>query len=361
MPEGEATGGVTVAERAPRLTPGRPRPSGFRRLRPEEWLFAGFLLALAAVAAGAGLLFGGLAALVTGPLPVVALVVAAVSFALLRGYRRIRPSRQERIRRVAGAIGGTGRSFLPFAACVVSYLSLREITPHLDLPLADPALLEIDRAVFGTDVSRWLNDNLGSPAMTLVMALCYLSYGSAQAVYALIQDFRKSGSAYRDFSLAVAITAVLGYAGYLLVPGVGPHVYQTSLYPDPLPGHTGPLGAALDTVTAVQGPARDLFPSLHTAMTVVLMVFLWRDARRWFWVYLPVGMGLLLSTVYLRKHYVVDIAAGIIVAAVAIAIAGPINRWWYDSRGDSADPREPAAVPPPRRTRDGRAESVLRR
>jgi membrane-associated phospholipid phosphatase len=64
-------------------------------------------------------------------------------------------------------------------------------------------------------------------------------------------------------------------------------------------------------------------------MTVLLLGFLWRDARVWFWRYLPVGLGLLLSTLYLRTHYLVDVIAGALVAVVAIALAGPMHAWWF--------------------------------
>ncbi|MGV9214146.1 phosphatase PAP2 family protein [Micromonospora sp. RB23] len=251
--------------------------------------------------------------------------------------------------RLARTVGGVARTAVPFLSCVVIYSSLRDITPELDFPLVDPALIEFDRTVFGGDVSRWLNDTLGSPALTLFMAICYLSYGLSQAAWAIFSYLRGHLREYHDFALAISITAVVGYAGYVLVPGVGPHIYQTDVYADPLPGHEGSIGGALDAITAVQGPARDLFPSLHTAMTVVLMVYLWRDARRLFWWYLPIGLGLLLSTLYLRKHYAVDLLAGAVLAVLAVVVAGRVNRWWYRPRSESPAEAARSSAPSPRR------------
>ncbi|MEU2614748.1 phosphatase PAP2 family protein [Micromonospora sp. NPDC007271] len=318
-----------------------------RRLpgRPEEWLFGGFLLLLAVLVVVTGAPVASLAALVTDPtLPLVVLAGAAVGVVVVA----LR-SRPPRLRRGLAVVGGVGRAMLPMAACLVCYAALRDLTPALGLPLADPALSAFDRSVFGVDVSRWLNDTLGSPALTLAMVVCYLSYGSTQAAYALRQHLTGRVWAYRDFSLAVAIVAVLGYTGYLLVPGVGPHVWQVALYADQLPGHGGALGSVLDTITSVQGPARDIFPSLHTGMTVVLMGYLWRDARTLFWCYLPVGLGVLLSTVYLRKHYAVDVLAGILVVVLAMAVAKPVNRRWFTAEasypdGRSADSRAVTAA-----------------
>ncbi|MEU0546456.1 phosphatase PAP2 family protein [Micromonospora sp. NPDC005979] len=307
-------------------------------LWPEECLFA---VALTLVA-GLALVTGAVSwALIAASAVLVGASIAG--FALSRRRRTaasgaaVPAGGPARLARLAG---GVARTAVPFLSCLVIYSSLRDITPELDFPLVDPALIEFDRTVFGGDVSRWLNDTLGSPALTLFMAICYLSYGLSQAAYAISSYVRGHAREYHDFALAISITAVVGYAGYVLVPGVGPHIYQTDVYADPLPGHEGSIGGALDAITAVQGPARDLFPSLHTAMTVVLMVYLWRDARRLFWWYLPIGLGLVLSTLYLRKHYAVDLLAGTALAVLAVVVAGRVNRWWYRPRIDP--PAEPA-------------------
>ncbi|MFG1884669.1 phosphatase PAP2 family protein [Micromonospora sp. NPDC049102] len=316
-------------------------------LWPEECLFA---VALTLVA-GLALLTGALSwALLAASAVLVGALIAGL--ALSRRRRNAAsgvPVRASGAARLVRTVGGVARTAVPFLSCVVIYSSLRVVTPELDFPLVDPALIEFDRAVFGTDVSRWLNDTLGSPALTLFMAFCYLSYGLSQAAWAISSYLRGHAREYHDFALAISITAVVGYSGYVLVPGVGPHIYQTDTYADPLPGQEGAIGGALDAITAVQGPARDLFPSLHTAMTVVLMVYLWRDARRLFWWYLPIGLGLVLSTLYLRKHYAVDLLAGTALALLAVVVAGRVNRWWYRPRTDSPDEAARSFAPSPPR------------
>ncbi|GIG62755.1 hypothetical protein Lfu02_71270 [Longispora fulva] len=237
-------------------------------------------------------------------------------------------------------LGRTLREFSPLFACMAIYEALHDLTPVLRPDIVDRHLVAIDHAVFGTDVGRWLNDHLGSPTFTSIMTYCYVSYAFAPPVYAGLQYFRGKMDAFRDFSLAIAITAFIGYCGYLLVPAVGPYIFQAQLYPDPLTdwGH----GGLLDTLNKMKGSARDAFPSLHTAMTTVVLGLMWRDARRLFWTYLPVALGLYLSTMYLRVHYAVDVAAGFATAALALFLTNRINRWWHD--------RRPVAVPAQRTT-----------
>jgi membrane-associated phospholipid phosphatase len=47
------------------------------------------------------------------------------------------------------------------------------------------------------------------------------------------------------------------------------------------------------------------------------------------WAHLPIAFGLYLSTLYLRVHYVVDVAAGFVLAGIALTLASRINRWWH--------------------------------
>jgi membrane-associated phospholipid phosphatase len=48
--------------------------------------------------------------------------------------------------------------------------------------------------------------------------------------------------------------------------------------------------------------------------------------RKVFWWLLPLGTGVIVSTVYLRYHYVIDVVAGALVAVAIVMIAKPLHR-----------------------------------
>ena len=79
--------------------------------------------------------------------------------------------------------------------------------------------------------------------------------------------------------------------------------------------------------------SRAAFPSLHAAVSLVALVYAWRYVRAWFWVLLPFVLGLWVSTIYLRHHYVVDLLAGWLLAPVAVAVAPRLDAWWNARRG----------------------------
>jgi membrane-associated phospholipid phosphatase len=65
--------------------------------------------------------------------------------------------------------------------------------------------------------------------------------------------------------------------------------------------------------------AVDVFPSVHVAASLYLLLFDWQHCRPRFWWVLVPCVVLWMSTVYLRFHYFVDLLAG-----VAVALLG----WW---------------------------------
>jgi membrane-associated phospholipid phosphatase len=81
---------------------------------------------------------------------------------------------------------------------------------------------------------------------------------------------------------------------------------------------------------------RSAFPSLHCALALVALVYSWRFGsalfpsrpRLFFWVCLPVVISLWISTIYLRHHWTVDCAAGLLVGGVALLAAKWLRAVW---------------------------------
>ncbi len=218
------------------------------------------------------------------------------------------------------------RDFAPFYAVLVLYEALAQLTPVLSPQVADASLVRIDRAVLGVDAAVWIG-RFASPLLSWVMAICYGAYfiipgALAAFLYAAGPDGR---GLFRDYIVAGSLTAVLGFVGYLLVPAVGPYVFQADLFPTRLPGG-GYAPMFLKAVDDFRGVARDCFPSLHAAHMTVALVFAYRFRLALFLVMLPLGLGLYVSTIYLRMHYVTDVAAGVALAALAVFAAPRINR-----------------------------------
>jgi membrane-associated phospholipid phosphatase len=102
-----------------------------------------------------------------------------------------------------------------------------------------------------------------------------------------------------------------------VLPAGGPHIYLT--FKTPLQGSW-----LLDwTIKPVNlgSNGMDVFPSVHVAASLYLLLFDWRHWRRRFWWVLLPCLVLWFSTIYLRFHYFVDLIAAAVLALASLAMA----------------------------------------
>src|SRR5262249_60038741 len=130
----------------------------------------------------------------------------------------------------------------------------------------------------------------------------------------------------RRYIFTLMICYYVSYAGYFLLPALGPrfaqaHEYTVSIVSSPV------SRTISDTINQLEKTKFDVFPSGHTLISVAVLLVAWKRARRAFWFLLPVASGLIVSTIYCRYHYVADVLAGIACAAVAV----PIRDRGYDA------------------------------
>jgi len=289
-----------------------------RILRPEEALLVVFGAALLGIMAATGV-WRFTALHHPRFLQCVGVLAIAVAVRAWRRERRAGPA--------LGQVATVGRDFAPFFAVLLLYETLHDLTPVLRPDVVDGTLAAIDRALFGVDVSHWMG-GFATPGLTRVMVLCYASYFVALPLLASAIYWSGDRPLFRALMVSGVVTTVIGYLGYLAVPAVGPYVYQAELFPTRLPGGGPETHLFIAAIDDLKGVARDCFPSLHTAHTTVVLVFAARFRRWALLAYLPVALGLYVSTVYLRMHYVVDVLAGFATAAAAVWLGPRLDHSW---------------------------------
>jgi membrane-associated phospholipid phosphatase len=205
------------------------------------------------------------------------------------------------------------------------------ITPYLR-PDIDSLLIKADLALFGVHPTVWMED-LFIPWIADILALAYISYYFIPLMLILILYFK---GRLNEFSLT-ACTLLLGYyicyIIYIFMPAIGPRFTLASLQQIPLNGGII-MNTIVDTLNALEGNKRDCFPSGHTQIVLISLWFAFKYRRPLFWIYLPIIIALIISTVYLRYHYVIDLVAGIAAAGITILLGQFLWSWWADQRGD---------------------------
>jgi membrane-associated phospholipid phosphatase len=198
----------------------------------------------------------------------------------------------------------------------------------------DGALIAADRWLFGTEPTAWVG-GFAQPVATELLQVAYTSF------YVLILTVggelwrRADDRAFRRYLFACAVTFYVSFVGYLIAPAVGPRMtlYDAATVERLMPGlwlspylrwfvnAGGLVPSGVRGAAAVALAHRDAFPSGHAMVTIVLMVCAWRNRLTARWFVTPAGTLLILATVYLRYHYVVDILAGGVLACACLAIS----------------------------------------
>lgn len=210
------------------------------------------------------------------------------------------------------------------------------VVPALGLPVQDGFLLGVDRALLG-ETPAVLLAAYARPWLTELMSACYFSYHlyfHGALAYALLQPVERGRKLFEWMFTALPA----GIAGYLLVPAVGPLKALATGFEAPLTG--GPITALNDWVVRHGSATYDVFPSLHVLMTCVLLAHDRREHPLRFKVMLPVAAGLIVSTVYLRYHYAIDLLAGFV-----WFIASRLWWNWRETRRELAAPASPEYAP----------------
>lgn len=176
----------------------------------------------------------------------------------------------------------------------------------------DKALIQLDYSIFGGHPTVWM-ERLANPIVTEYLQIIYTTFYFLPIILAFILFHRKTYDDFDFFTFIMVFGFYLSYLGYFIVPAIGPRFTLDHLQTFPVTGlwATDAIRQTLDKLENIQ---RDAFPSGHTEMTVLAMIYAFKYSRKYFYVLLIIGTSLIFSTVYLRYHYVVDVIAGIALA-----------------------------------------------
>ena len=210
-------------------------------------------------------------------------------------------------------------------------------------------LMELDQALFGSYVPFWVQA-IGSPVrgvISLLSPLIIEVYQNLVLATSLVFTVAliRSQHLFREVFLAFILSILVCLPFWYLVPALTPlDAYWKGRVSAPYYSETSVAMANYQPSSALAAVIGEralmpqpvplvvtTFPSLHVALSVVVLIY---GALLWLpllWVLVPYFLLNAIATVVLLQHYAVDVPAGILVGLVAVGLARLVGRRWKTS------------------------------
>ncbi|QRV17106.1 inositol phosphorylceramide synthase [Haloterrigena salifodinae] len=123
----------------------------------------------------------------------------------------------------------------------------------------------------------------------------------------------------KELLIAYVFNYVIGAICYTLFIAYGPRNHLSTVN-----GLMYSFYPQTQDMTAAVSANTDVFPSLHTSLAVVVLLFAWRSRReypRWLPIASFVAASVVFSTMYLGIHWLLDVVAGIVLGVGSVYAA----------------------------------------
>jgi membrane-associated phospholipid phosphatase len=216
-----------------------------------------------------------------------------------------------------------------FGTVQTSYFLLRRLLPVVNHGSLDAELLAIDAKWLHFEPAVWL-DRFVTPATTEWFAFFYFGYFFLLAAHVLpfVLGSRRT-KLLAEFSFGMLFVFSVAHTLYMFVPGYGPYHYLAGHFEHELPSGTW-MNAVWSAVSS-GGAQKDIFPSLHTAAPTFIAIFSFRHRDevpfKYSWPLTAFfAANIVVATMFLRWHYLIDVVAGLVLANVGALVAARVAR-----------------------------------
>lgn len=227
----------------------------------------------------------------------------------------------------------------PFFLFGISYDWMNLLPNYKVNPVDVAGLYGLEKSLFGiaTAAGEVLTPNEffaahTCAAMDFMAGVFYLCWVPLPIIFGLYLYFRGRREGYLHFALVFLLVNLIGFALYYVHPAAPPWYVAMHGFEPVLgtPGEVAGLGR-FDEMTGL-GIFNGLYvrnsnvfaalPSLHSAYTLVALIYAVRTRAGAFWISLLaiVTAGIWFTAVYTSHHYIIDVAGGIACAFAGFAL-----------------------------------------
>ena len=238
-------------------------------------------------------------------------------------------------RRPGNRVIGFLRHFYPILLYAGLYRETGELNRMFAGAYLDGFFIRFEEKLFGCQPSILFMEKLPWLPVSEIFYAAYFSFYVMVAGIGLILYLQEKRRFWRYVSV-VSFVFYGCYLAFIFLPVAGSRVFYTavpgfdhaqfSFFPLAFPAavQAGPMYKLETWIYRAEAPG-GAFPSSHVALALCTLYFSWRFIPKIRWVHLAVVILLCAATVYCRYHYLVDVFAGMLTAALLI----PLGEWLY--------------------------------
>lgn len=215
------------------------------------------------------------------------------------------------------------RDWYPISTILIFYLEIPPLAKMARQRYLDDKVMEFEGRLFNGQPSMYLSERFSSKWFSELLHLCYFSYYPIVFGLAVRLYFQGRYEAFYEVVFGEILTFNLCLIWYIVMPVLGPYYVFENI--------RGPIADGLffrlvHMILASAASKGTAFPSSHCAIGVIVVLYAARYDPVAFAIMCPLGVGLVVSTVYARMHYLVDAILGTVVAIVVFGAAPYLYR-----------------------------------
>lgn len=229
-------------------------------------------------------------------------------------------------------------AILPFIIFGISY-DWMNLLPNYEVnPIDTQGIYSLEKTLFGISVGgEFLSPNEyfalhTNPVSDFLSGFFYLCWVPVPILFGFYLYFSKKTELYLHFALVFLFVNLMGFGIYYLHPAAPP--WYVALYGfDAIPGTPGNVAGMgafdqmtglniFDTLYARNANVFAALPSLHSAYPFIAFIYSLRKKVPLAWkiVLGVISVGIWYGAVYSSHHYIIDVAAGVLLSVVGILI-----------------------------------------
>ncbi len=214
--------------------------------------------------------------------------------------------------------------FYPLIFLFVIFESFFMILPYFNRHDYDTQLFNLDYKLLGVHPTLWI-EQFVRPWLTDLLYSLYLFY-FIFPFFILVYLYKKKKYKELDRSVFILLLVYYGaYISYFIFPAMGPRFYEPLMQMQSKTLNGVFLAIPIRHLIGIFEPNKfDAFPSLHTAISLSTIILMAKYNKKMFIIFIPVVIGIWISLVYCRYHYVVDMIVGIFWTILAFYLGNQI-------------------------------------